>query len=157
MNAPDFSRTAAAQLLRELAIFCLCHGGKLYRGWTGKKLFEYLAFQLLTGGLVFYAPEGEVLGILVAWRDSKDEILRREAAAEPHFNWQVPARNGDSFMVADVIARDGDSIFRLLQMASARWPDWKMRRVFTHRRGRLVELPRAHIERWLRGFTPGHT
>jgi hypothetical protein len=145
-----------ALMLRRVAIFCLTHGGLLHRDWTGDKLFKYLAFQWLNGCL-FIAREGEeIAGVMIVWPDGAADVLRRQEAGELHFAWLAP-REGDALMVADVIVSKNFStrqvMTRLVQMASARWPDWKMRRIFTHRRGKLVELAPRMLTRFFHGRT----
>lgn len=143
MSATQFM----AARIRKLALFCLARGAGCYAGWTGEKIFKYLAFQWFTNGL-FVCTEGKAIGgVLIAWPASAERILQREVAGDFHFAWEKPV-DGDALMIADVIANKR-SASRLVQMASAQWPDWKMRRLFTHRRGRLVELQPRAIERWI--------
>ena len=140
---------AVAAELRQVAVFCLAHGARCYPGCPPDRVFRYLAFQRLTGGLVVCRQGPDIEGVLIAWPTTTAETLRRAAAGEFHFNWRPPAPGGDALMIADVISlRRRDSVFRLLQMASARWPDWKMRRLFTHRSGRLVEIAPRLAERF---------
>lgn len=147
----EFLEQAQADFLRSISIFCIEHGGDLYADWSGEKVFKFLAFHWLQGGL-FVAREGvEIRAVMVAWRDATEEIFRREREDEPHFEWKEPPAAGDAILMGAVIARDKDSILRLVQLASARWPDWKMRRLFTYRRGELHELAPAAIERLARG------
>jgi hypothetical protein len=153
------SRIVAAMKVRELALFCLASGRHLFGDWTGEKLFKYLAFQWMTGQLLWLrGDDGEIAGVLIGWREFAAEILRRGPG--DHFNWSPGVDGGDALMIGDVIVRKSESgkagLTRLLQLASARWPDWKMRRVFTHRRHKLVELRPAVLAR-LFHEQPHHT
>lgn len=137
-------------MIRDIAIFCLAHGGHLYAGWNATKLFKYLSFQWLSGNMAVVHEGPDIAGVFIAWRDFVSEIKRRERAKEFHFNWQLATDGGDALMIADVIVKkEGDNLTRLLQLASATWPDWKMRRLFTHRRGELVEISPAAARRFL--------
>jgi hypothetical protein len=138
-----------ALIIRDVAIFCLTYGGHLYAGWDATKLFKYLSFQWLSGNVVLVHDGAEIAGVFVAWRDFASEIARREHAKEFHFNWRSNIEGGDALLIADVIVnKQGNNLTRLLQLASATWPDWKMRRLFTHRRGELVELAPAVTARF---------
>lgn len=156
-----------AQQVREAAVFCLEHGAKLFAGWSGDKLFRYLAFLWLTNCLfIERAPGNEIIGVLSAWPDVADEILQRERNGEFHFNWRQPRviEDSDAFMLADIVVsksaienRQSKIILtRLVAQATAQWPDWKLRRVFTYRRGRLVEItqPTAKLERFCAHVVP---
>lgn len=160
MNVPEtrmqFS-AIAARLLREAAIFFLERGPAFYRVWPGEKLFKFLAFQWLAGCLILARDGRDIRGALIWWPDDSSRILEREMAGDYHFAWQLPAEAGDAILLGDVIATDNNSLSRLVQMASERRPDWKMRRIFTHRRGRLVELKPRAIERFLHGIRPVHS
>lgn len=141
MTTTKLHLESLALLIRDLAIFCLTHGGRIYDGWTGETLFKYLSFQWLNGNVVVIHDGPDIAGIFMAWHDFAADILRREKEGKYHFAWRAPVDAGDALMVADVIVPKGsDGLTRLLQLASAKWPDWKMRRVFTHRRKKLVEL-----------------
>jgi hypothetical protein len=149
MSVTKQSRIAEAMKIRELAIFCLTHGAKLYTGWTGEKLFKYLAFQWFSGNLVWYRDdEANLAGVFIAWRDSVVKIEPHLGTSEYLFNWGPTDVFGDALTIGDVIVKHRDGLTRLLQLASARWPDWKMRRLFTHRRGELVEISPAAARRF---------
>ncbi len=154
MNLAYIDAKAEANKVRQLAVFCLLHGGHLFRNWSGEKLFKYLAFHWFSGQLLWTRDvDGEIDGVFIAWPDFASEILRREQSGDFHFNWRAGiGAGGDALMIADVIidahGRDArETRDRLLQAASARWPDWKMRRLFTHRRCRLTELSHATVAR----------
>ena len=158
-----------ARRLHQTAVFCLTHAPKLYVGWTGEKVFKWLAFQLLTGGLVVVGSR-DIEGVLIAWPDSAEEILRRERTGEFHFNWRrpMPMAEADALLIADVIVKSSahfgksEIVSRLVQKATARWPDWKLRRIFTHRSkphgpDTLVELTPRLIKRFLAHVQALHT
>ena len=144
---------ATAGLIRQIVCFCLQHGARLYRDWPADRIFKYFAFHFLTGDLLVTFEGTEIAGALIGWRECAATIEERHLKKEYHFNWQVPTDGGDALMIGDVIIDtrrpDAGAVrTRLLQEASARWPDWKKRRLFTHRRGRLVELSQAAIARF---------
>lgn len=149
---------ATADFIHDVCIFCLSHGGHLYRDWPASTIYRYLAFHFVSGGLIVLIEREEIAGVFIAWREFASWIEQRELKREHHFNWQLPPEGGDALMIGDVIIdTHGQNCrgtrTRLLAEASARWPDWKMRRLFTHRRGgsatglKLVELSHAAIAR----------
>lgn len=158
---------ATAGLIREVVCFCLRHGGQIYRGWNAGTIFRYFAFHFMSEDLLVTfdgasgTGHGEIAGVFIGWREFARSIEERERNKEFHFNWRLPPEGGDALMIGDVIidphGRDARATrTRLLQEASARWPDWKMRRLFTHRRGRLVELSHAAVLRLFVSATPAY-
>lgn len=151
--------SAIAGTVRDVAVFCIQFGGHLYAGWPADRLFKYLSFQLLNNCLVV-ARVPDIAGIFIAWPDYAAEIQRRQAAGEYAFAWRPPVRGGDAYMIADVIVNQDENVLsRLVQMASERWPDWKMRRIYTHRRGKLIELSKIAVHKFLvhHGRRPIHS
>src|SRR5829696_1558590 len=97
-----------ALVIRNVAIFCLTNGGHLFSDWSGEKLYKYLAFQWLSGQLIWLRDdEGEISGVLIAWREFASEILRKGPG--DHFNWRPGVDGGDALMVGDVIVRKSEN------------------------------------------------
>lgn len=143
-------RKQQALTIKSLVLFCLEHGGGLYAGWSVEKLYRYFTFHLFNGQIVWATDGPDIDGVLIAWPDSAEAILRRQRSGEAHFAWRLEPHGYDALMFGDVVVRSPrkkKSASRLLQMASARWPDWKMRRLFTHRRGKLHELSPAAVRK----------
>ena len=141
----------ATRFVRGLHAFALDHGGACYDGWPHDLVFRYLAWQFCARQICVVHDRAsiELAGFLVLWPDDSTQIRYREAEGLPHFDWQLRS-GGDSYILAEVIVREGDrgwAVRRLGELAARRWPDWKLRRLFTWRRGRLVELNPAAVAR----------
>jgi hypothetical protein len=139
----DLGLELTAQYIHDVAVFCLTHGGHLYREYPAERVFKYLAWHFTAGNLAVSFEGEHISGVIIAWKDSAEEIRQRGRRGQPQFNWQLPATSGDAYMIGEVIAKDKTGLTRLLQLASATWPDWKMRKLFTYRRKKLVELSRS--------------
>ena len=167
---PDLHRLCTRSMLeasgavRALTEFAVGEGGACFKGWTFDKVFRYLAFHALSQHLAAdLDAAGHVRGLMVAWPTSAAEIRRREAAGEPYWHWELPKPGGDAVMLAEVIAARGVTraqrgqekqiIGRLADAAMRRSPDWKSRKFFTWRHGRLHSLSWATITRFLYGRT----
>jgi hypothetical protein len=134
---------------REVTEFCLAHGAKLFADWPVPTLFAYVFFNVVDRTCFVVREHGQIAGVLFAQALDAAEQQRRQAARESSFNWRRSAEKSDAIALREVIARQ-DLLPRLARQITARWPDWRQRRVFTYRAGELVELKPAVIARFLR-------
>ena len=146
-----------ADKVKELAVFCIEQRGKCFAEFNAAKLFRYVAFHLLNGTLFVQRDEnGKVQMVLFVWRDDAGEILRRDAANEPQFSWQMPNNDGNAVLIGQVIG-NRRWMPQLFSQVMAHWPDSPRLRLFTYRRRenapRLTEITWPTLTR----FTYGHT
>lgn len=155
---PGMSLAEVGRLIRELQQFAGAFGGAwFFRDWPADTVFRYLAFHWCARQIVIVREAGRLAGYLVMWPADIEQIRQRELVGAPHFDWRI-ASGGDAYILADVVtapwARPGGAVRRLEQLATAQWPDWKLRTIYTWRRGRLIELRPAALERFLHGQPP---
>lgn len=160
-TTPALNMGAVAALIRQVQAFCLSNRGRTcrgnsYEGWPADIVFRWLAFHWYAQQLFLARKRGALVGCLVAWPTTVAEIERREAAGEPQFQWEV-GRPGDAWIVGDFVTLPQDragTVCRLEQLATARWPDWKLRRIFTWYRGRLDESRHGALARFFSNAKP---
>lgn len=162
-------QTAAVMLFtnraRELAEFCVRHGGKAFAGWPVTKLFAYVFFHVVARTVFVARKGGNILAVAFAWSNPETEIRKRAAAGAPQFDWRRTDDEADSLFLAQVIAigtraegqrgkaAEGNLLQRLAQQVTQRWPDHERRKIFTYRRSgadgplKLVELRHDVIEK----------
>jgi hypothetical protein len=146
--------SSAASTALAIATFFLRRRGRCFAGWKSDKVFYYVLVNLLNGN-VFIALEKfgrkgtsalPQIGLAaIAWLDDAARIMDLNARALPLFDWNEFPKSGDSIVVADV-AGDRKLMPEILKQATARWavvsatPAIFQKRLFTYRRGKLVEM-----------------
>ena len=132
-----------ADRVKELTVFCVEHRGtRCLRDCDPAKVFRYIAFNLLNGTLFEGRDKnGKVQIVVFAWLDCAADIMRRAAADEPQFNWQMARTEGDAILVGDVIG-SRRWFCKIVEQIKAHWPDSPRKRFFTYRgdRPRLKEF-----------------
>ncbi len=147
---------AVALRVREVFAFIVRHKGDSpfinRQVEDGRLFFRYLVFHYLAGNIFIVRQGAKIAGVAIAWTERARDIEQRAALDEPQFAWRVPLSGGDAVMLGEVVGKR-----RLAggwrKLALERWPDLHARRIFTHRRGRLKELPYAAIKRFCRATT----
>lgn len=137
---------------REICAFCIARrSAKVFANDTdGRIFFRYVTFQLLSGNVLVVRQGGQISGVAFVWPERAADVLAREARGEEHFNWRPPVVGGDAVVIGQVIGTRTAS-FGWRKLAVQRWPDFHARRLFTWRRGKLVELCGKAVKRFCRG------
>lgn len=154
----------------ELTDFFLKHRGRCFGGWTTDKLFKYILVNCVRRN-VFAARDrfGLIAVAAIAWLDDAARITDLDARRLPQFQWEPEhpkggsatgqwTPNGDSILIADV-AGDRKFMPEILKQVTARWADAPCERLFTYRRGKLIELHWTTVMRFsqMRNIPrPGH-
>ena len=149
MSAQAAPATVFAQRATEISEFCLKNGGQCFARWPVPTLFAYVFFHVVTRTVFCVREGGQIAGVLFAWGMPASEIEQAGAEGKGTFAWRKSRDDSDAIFLAEFIGRR-DLFPRLLQQAETRWPDWRRKRIFTFRTGRLVELPQTVIAKFLR-------
>lgn len=107
--------------------------------WPWSLIREYLRWHFHKGTLNYEIVAGEVRGLLIAWPAFAAEVQARAARDLPVFAWQDAPLTGDSIVIAQAIATHPGTLSRMIAVAAQRYPDWRARRLFTYRHGKLRE------------------
>lgn len=137
---------------REICVFCIQNRNErvFAEDTDGRIFFRYVTWHLLAGNVLVVRQQGKISGVAFVWPERAADVLERAKTGEPQFNWRQPVQGGDAVMIGQVIGtRTASYGFRKLCLQ--RWPEFHARRMFTHRRGKLVEMPAALIKRFCRG------
>lgn len=151
-----------AEYLWELTRFCERNGGKwCFSGLKGERLFRYVAFCHLTGRLMVVIQGDQVRAVATAWPEWTEHVEARAAERLPQFSWTntLPKDAGDALFVADVVTspnHEREDLQSLMFGAMAKWRDLMDRRLFTYRRGKLVELSQKVLGRLLKPHERKH-
>lgn len=130
--------------IRQIAIFCIENRGRCFVNWSNNTIFKYVAYQLFAGQILSYWESGRIKTIAVASRDTAENILKGSNL----FDWKEP-RQGDSILVGAVCG-DASSLPDMMVALENKWPDCKVCRWFTMRRGKPHEITESK-ERFLYG------
>lgn len=134
----------------EISDFFWRNKGRCFEGWSTKKLHDYVLVNVVRRN-VFYALDGAKIGLAaIVWPEYARMIRALDAAGEPQFSWTICPHKGDSLLIADVAGQRAlmPEIFKQVQ---ERWPDCRRQRLFTYRRGALVELTWETATRFIYG------
>lgn len=137
--------------LAALVRFCLEQGGACYRGFSPEVLRDYLAFHARHGTLHWLRHHGAVVACGVAWRVNENVIRARAKTGRIIFDWTPDDPAADSIWIADIISRCPGALPWLVD-SFARNPhfqQWERHKLFTYRRGWLVQLAPAAVRRLL--------
>jgi hypothetical protein len=135
---------------RELTEFCVHNRGRCFKDWPVRTLYAYCFFLLVDRGLFCIRANGSVAAVMFAWGSTVDDIRGRAARKDPAFDWKRSNDRGDAIFLAEVIG-DRNRLPKLFKLATARWPDWQNKQIFTYRGSDLVELPHELIKRMIYG------
>jgi hypothetical protein len=126
----------------EITRFFLMRRGRCFEGWTRDKVAKYVLVNAVYRN-VFVALDrfGLIGAAAILWPNDAATIKAIAEAGQPQFTWSPTPRDGDSILIADV-AGDRRLISQILKqvMAVAAPPAIFQKRIFTYRRGKLVEL-----------------
>lgn len=151
----------------ELEEFFRSHRGRCFPGWDGRKIADYLLVQLVHGN-VFVArapgeatrPTGPIAFAAIAWLNDAERIVENDRMGLPQYDWNRFPSGGDSILIADV-AGDRSLMPEILKQVMARVDKWHchphaifQKRLFTYRRGKLVEPSWKTIFRFGRAALP---
>jgi len=148
LNPEAVQARAARSLLRELAEFCLGHGGKwCYAGWPLELLEAYLAEMARRKTMVWMRGEDDrVAGVGVAWRCWEWQLRAAVAKGQHAVDAATFDPEGDTIFFADWVVRAGwDRMWvmgQLLRALETWWPGWRGLKYLSFRRGKLVRLER---------------
>lgn len=129
----------------EVTKFFLKNKGRCFEGWTPNKVAKYVLVNAVYRN-VFVALDnfGLIGAAAILWPNDAATIRAIAESDEPQFTWSPTPRDGDSILIADV-AGDRRLMPQILKqvMANGPWrchPNIFQKRIFTYRRGKLVEL-----------------
>jgi len=134
-----------ADAVKEVAVFMIARGKKFFNGWKAPVIFKYVAWHFLCGNLFVVRDHGAIAAAGIAWPTTVNDIYWRDHERLAQFDFTVP-QSGEALLVAEVVGSPS-ACLKLWQLAMNRWPH--IRRIFTYRRDKLVELHLATIERFL--------
>lgn len=139
----------AVENMRAVCVFCLNHRGTLcFRGWSGAKLFKYVAYHALAGSLFVVHVGGEIKLVAFAWLDDAARIRQCSENCRPVFDW-CSRPPGDALYVAEVL---GERQWMPWLRQSRAWRWWEQAHtVLTYRRNTLTELRKQTVERITHG------
>lgn len=86
----------------------------------------------------------------ILWPNDAATIRAIAESDKPQFTWSPTPTDGDSILIADV-AGDRRLMPQILKQVMAHWPDSPRKRLFTYRRGNLVELSWKTVKRFTYG------
>lgn len=84
---------------------------------------------------------------MFAWGMSERDIRARVAAGLSPFAWKRSRNGEDAIFLAEVIGERA-GLGKLFKMATARWPDWERKKIYTFRGNRLTLLPQGLIKQF---------
>jgi|GEM_PF-6999019 len=122
-----------ADRIKKLTVFCIEHSANCFAEFQPHNLFKYCAFNLLNGNLFAVWENGEVQMIAFAWRANAGELLRRDAAKEPQFDWRPEQPNGDALLIGQITGNRKLS-GEIIKQVMAQWPESPRLRVFIYRK-----------------------
>jgi hypothetical protein len=136
-----------ADRAREITEFCWRNGRSAFPGWEVPTLYAYVFFHVVDRTVFLVREHGEISAVGFMWGVPESEIRSRADAGEPVFCWKRSQDNADSVFMAELVGSAAE-FPRLTRGAEQRFPEWwKRKKVFTFRRGKLVQLDRDTIER----------
>lgn len=132
--------------IKRLTVWLCQHRGRCFKEWLPWKIYRYVAWHLLNGTLFVAYDEDGIAMTFFAWLTDAQDVQARAAADQPQFDWHCLPGSGDSIFIAEVC---GKRTFmpEILKQVGGVWPDSPRKRLFTYRRGRLVELTWQTIHR----------
>lgn len=135
----------------EVTNFFLSHRGKCFEGWTPDKVAKYVLVHAVYRN-VFVALDrfGLIGAAAILWPNDAATIRAMAELDKPQFTWSPTPKDGDSILIADV-AGDRQFMPEILRHVMAHWPDSPRKRLFTYRRGNLVELSWKTVNRFVYG------
>lgn len=137
-----------ADRAREVTEFCVNRGGKAFENWAVPTLFAYVFFHLVDRTCFVVRQKGQIAGVMFAQALNEAEQRRRVNEGQCRFLWHRSADNSDAIALREVVARQ-DLLPRLAKQVTARWPDWRARKILTFRDGELVELRPGVVKKFL--------
>jgi hypothetical protein len=108
-------------------------------------VFKYIAHHALAKTLFLCRDGRKIAAVGVAWPLTVKELFRRNRVKQPQFDWKALPEPGNALLIGPVIGTR-KYLVKLWRVALNRWPF--IRRIFTYRRGRLVELHLRTMERF---------
>lgn len=124
----------------EITNFFLSHRGKCFEGWTRDKVAKYvLVHAVYRNVFVVFDRIGVIGAAAILWPNDAATIKAIAEACQPQFTWTPTPKDGDSILIADV-AGDRRFMPEILKQAAVPLPNIFQKRLFTYRRGKLVEL-----------------
>jgi hypothetical protein len=138
--------------------FCLKEGAKAFVGWKAVLVFQYCYHHLAYRTVFVERSHGKIVAAMFAWGVTSDSVIEREERDQPVFQFEPSVDNADAIFLAEVIG-ERRKLRKVFKMASARWPNWGMRIVFTYRidgRGvrNMTTLRPDVVRRMVLGYRP---
>ena len=137
--------------------FFLSHRGRCFEAWKAENIEPYVLVNIVRKHV--FAARNSVGGIgivAIAWLKNAANILADDAEGFSQFSWGFYPKNGDSILIADV-AGDRKLMPEILKQVMAHWPDSPRKKLFTYRRGKLVELSWQTVMRFTYGKLAVHS
>jgi hypothetical protein len=109
-------------------------------------LYAYVFFSLVDRTLFVVRRHSAIVAALTVWGMPEAEIRQMDAEGESTWQWRRSRDDADSLCVGEVIGAR-ELLPALVRQVSSRWPNWRDKKVFTYRRGKLVQLDPATVEK----------
>ncbi|HEV2456379.1 MAG TPA: hypothetical protein VGY98_19100 [Verrucomicrobiae bacterium] len=147
-----------------ITAFFLSHRGRCFENWSAEKIYNYVLVNCVHRN-VFVACDGDgrIALAAIAWRNDAARIEENERLGLPQYDWKGFPKDGDSILIADV-AGDRKLMPEILKQVMDCWchgpwrsrslPNIFQKRIFTYRRGRLVELGWKTVFRFMSVAAP---
>ncbi len=145
------------EFVQAVTAFCWEHrSGPVFKTWPREKVWTYVGFCSTRRMCAVAIEKGRIVTVAFGWPAWGEHVEARAAAGAPEFTWSNPIQGGDSIFIAEVI---GDRRhLRTLYDTLGEWcPDLDERKIFTYRRGKLVELSQKTMQRLIYGREKGLT
>ena len=129
--------------------FCLAHKGKAMP-WANDRslLFRYVADSFYYGKLNLAFRNDKIEAVVFAWADFKEHIEAKFAEDKPQFTWGK-SHPGDALFIADTIGKH-EAVARIYCNTIERFPNLMAVPFFTYRHGKLIEMNKARLEKFVR-------
>ena len=143
-------QAALSSYLWKLTDWCLAHRSKHVLQGSRDVVFRYVAFCHLVGKMAvkINPVTKEIEACAFYWSDFKERIEAKAENNMQQFEW-AKTHQGDALFVAECIG-SRKAIAAIYASAIENFPNLITVPIFTFRKGKLVELSKADIERFIK-------
>lgn len=138
----------ADAFVKQAADYVQRHGGReCYSLWPRERVEQYIVFHLRQNTFAWALCREGIGGTIVAWQTNEAYLRKRLERGEMAFVWQPNNLRGDAVFIADAVCTDPGAFGKLVDAMARRFPHWRRLKLFTFRRGKLVEFPPRIVNR----------